>query len=353
MSYHAEVRRLQALSRQQRVKAGGHVAIHRRRSSDADAPVGGVDPSLRRKTILGSVPEVPNNGETKNNIDAEGGTGKQMNTAGPWLGGFSLLKMIPSRHRNDSGKTAETSVGSSDVGAIAPEPEVKNESQTGVGVKRLLSSSRRMRQSMSQKSWAILGSRNSTVPQIRANILEHSVSERNEVDSLSTVILKSLSKMCLCDVEIVGKNTVLVGAPGYLLAAHSDVFLAILYSDSTDAGENVNLRSNRRKIEIPFAGRDAIEGTMHFLATRSLPGKRENETSESNIRCLSQIHLLSRVYKIASLTNHAYRTACRLMNKTPCLVCACFDECIESTKLLPPNLTPSSLHDELKDFVLE
>ena len=351
MSYHAEAKRLQALSRQQRVKARGHVAIPRRRSSDdpSDAPVGGVDPSLRRKTILGSVPEVPNKGE-KNCIDAEGGTGKQSHSAGPWLGGFSLLKMIPSRHRNDSGKTAETSIESSDVGAIAPEPEVKNESQTGVGVKRLLSSSCRMRQSMSKK---ILGSRNSTVPQIRANILEHSVSERNEVDSLSTVILKSLSNMCLCDVEIVGMDEVLMGAPGYLLAAHSDVFLAILYSDSTDAGENDNLRFNQHKIEIPFAGRDAIEGTMHFLATRSLPCERENETSEFNIRCLSQIHLLGRVFKIASLTNHAYRTACRLMNKTPCLVCACFDECIESTKLLPPNLTPSSMHDELKDFVLE
>ena len=345
MSYHAEVRRLQALSRQQRVKAGGHVVI------PSDTPIKGDDPSIRRKTILGSVPEVPNKGEN-NNDDSERVTRKKRHSAGPRFRGFSLLNMIPFRHRDQSGKPAEMSIASSDVGAIAPEPEVKNESQTGVGVNRLLSSSRRMRQSMGQ-TWKILGSRNSTVLQIRANIMEHSLSERNEVDSLSTVILKSLSKTCLCDVEIVGKNAVLVGAPGYLLAAHSDVFLAILYSDSTDAGEHVNLRSNRRKIEIPFAGRDAIEATMHFLATRSLPGELENETSESNIRYLSQIHLLSRVYKIASLTNHAYRAACRLMNKTPCLVCACFDECIESTKLLMPNLTPSSLHDELKDFLLE
>ena len=337
MSYHSEVRRLQALSRQQRVKNLSNALIN------LD------DPSTRRKTTLGIVPEVPIKGE-KNNVDAEGVTRNQRHSAGPRFGAFNLLKMIPSRHRDDSGKTAETSIEISDVGAIAPEPEVKNDSSTGGGFTRRFSPSLRMRK---MTSLSVLGGRNSTVPQIRSNILEHSVSERIEVDSLSTVILKSLSRTCLCDVEIVGMDEVLVGAPAFLLAAHSDVFLAILYSDSTDAGENVNLRTNQRKIEIPFAGRDAIEATMHFLATRSLPGERENETSESNIRCLSQIHLLSRVYKIAALTNHAYRAACRLMNKTPCLVCACFDECIESTKLLQPNLTPSSLHDELKDFVLE
>jgi hypothetical protein len=347
MSYHAEDRRLQALSRQ-KIKVGGH--IPRRRSSDES--IGGDDSiHIRRNTILGSVPEVPNKGD-KINYEAERVTGKQRHSARPRFARFTLLKLIPSRHRDDSGKTAETSIESYDVGAIAPEPKIKNESHAQEGVKTLLSSSRRMRQSMIQR-WAIVGGRDSSVPQIRANISNHSEQERNEVDSLSSVVLKSLSKTCLCDVKIVGMDELPVGAPSYLLAAHSDVFLAVLYSDSADAGENVHSPSNQRKVEIPFAGRDAIEGTMHFLATRSLPGARERESSESNIRCLSQIHLLGRVYKIASLANHAYCAACRLMNKTPCLVCACFDEYIESKKKLSPNLTPSSSHDELRDFMLE
>jgi hypothetical protein len=144
-----------------------------------------------------------------------------------------------------------------------------------------------------------------------------------------------------------------VRAPSYLLAAHSDVFLAILYSDAPDVAGDVNSPSSQRKVEIPFAGRNAIEATLHFLATRSLPGGRENETSEANIRCIWQIHLLGRVYKIASLTNHACGAARRLVNKNPCLAGAIFDECIETTRLLPPDLAlPSSL-DELKVFMLQ
>mmetsp|Transcript_1162 Transcript_1162/g.2436 ORF Transcript_1162/g.2436 Transcript_1162/m.2436 type:complete len:587 (-) Transcript_1162:113-1873(-) len=199
--------------------------------------------------------------------------------------------------------------------------------------------------------------------QMRANVSRYNSLPEDSMtieDSLSSVVLKSLSKKSLCDVKIVGKDDVPVEAPSYLLSAHSEVFESLFYSESTKIAEDEkpsdsiggNKSSRPHRVELEFAEWDAIEATMHFLATRSLPLDLENGANESNIRYICQIHLFGRLFKIPSLTNHAYRTARRLMNKTPRLVCAAFDECSVSKKLLPPRYSLPSSHDELEAYVL-
>lgn len=180
-------------------------------------------------------------------------------------------------------------------------------------------------------------------------------------DSLSSVILESLSKKSLCDVEIIGKDGVPVESPSYLLAAHSEVFQEMFYSDSNDTAAETKLSgyvggdkksSSLHRVVLAFATWDAIEAAVHFLATHSLPGGLENEANEFNIRSMCQIHLIGRLFKITSLVNQAYRTARLFMNKMPRLVCAAFDECNVSTKLLSPKYCLSSSLDELKAYTL-
>jgi hypothetical protein len=388
-SYHPEIRRHQAPSREMGISL---------------PPVRANFGRQRRHTVesLDRVSEVATEDERIHDEEAVRSssfrgptTGKPSfwRPAAPRLpGGLSLLKKRRSQHGSDSCRATESESKNYDVGSNAGEPPINTDRKKKMSMISLVSSSRRMRHRMLQNlqsNLERLGTRNNTVSHIRAHVLDHSEDKqpRNGADSLSTVILKSLSKPCLCDVMIVGIDEATpVGAPSYLLAAHSDVFLDMLYgSDSADAAENIASPSNqrkfkmpfvgildmlydsdladsaenvnspprKRKVKIPFAGSDAIEGFTHFLATRSLPGEHENESSEANLRYICQIYLIGRVYKIASLTSHAYRAACRLMNKFPCLVCAVFDELIELTKLLPSHLTPPSSFDELKDFVLE
>ena len=184
-------------------------------------------------------------------------------------------------------------------------------------------------------------------------------------DSLSSVVLTSLSKQSLCDVKIIGKDDVPVQAPSYLLACHSEVFEEMFYSESTDettaAIEGIVFSKVEgtclSRVEIGFANCDAIRASIHFLATRALPDSLESEPNESNIRAVCQVHLFGLSFKIPSLTNQAYRAARRIMNKVPRLVCAAFDECIALSKVLPAtNNVSSSLHashDELKAYAFE
>lgn len=420
-SYHAEVRRRQALLCEMGSTAPPVVGV----KFDGDIPR-----RPRRHTVdsVDRVPEAPTDDER---LHGEGKPSFWRSAAPRLPGGLSLLRRSPrgddsvkaaggENKKSDAGvnateppintdrrrkmskmsllrsqggedlvKAAGVENKMSDAGVNALEPPIDTDRQRKMSKMSLLSSSRKIRDSRMYQNLQNLR-KNSTVSRIRAHVLDHSDSVHkkswDEPDSLSTVILTSLSKACLCDVMIVGRDKENpVGTPSYLLAAHSDVFLDMLYSNSThpaenanapprprkakasfagfldmlydsdsaDAVDNVNSPPSPHKVKIPFAGRDAIEGSIHFLATRSLPAGHEDESSEANLRCICQVYLIGRIYKIASLTNHAYRAACRLMNKIPCLVCAVFDEFIESTKLLPSNLKPPSSRDELKDFVLE
>ena len=245
---------------------------------------------------------------------------------------------------------------------------------------------------------------NNLVKHIRVNaILSNSTSskdsdENNDQDSLTSLILKSLSKKRMCDVQLVGMDDVIVDAPSYLLGVHSQVLESMFFSSTSSDGSMKNEKkavvvvegeeeqffdasctslddfdasANEstllaattgttttdnidRRVEIPFAKHTALKATLHFLATRSLPDHLENDANESNIRCICQIYAFGRLYKISSLQNHAYRIARLLMNKMPRLVCAAFDECIVSTKRLPEQRRfSSSSVDELMDCCLE
>ena len=243
---------------------------------------------------------------------------------------------------------------------------------------------------------------NNMVKHIRVNaILSNSNSskdsndENKDQDSLTSLILKSLSKKRMCDVQLVGMDDVIVDAPSYLLGVHSKVLESMFFSSSdgsmkkkkavvvegeeeqffdasctslddfdasasestllaTPTGTTTTDSIDMRRVEIPFAKHTALKATLHFLATRSLPDHLENDANESNIRCICQIYVFGRLYKISSLQNHAYRIARLLMNKMPRLVCAAFDECIVSTKRLPEKRRfSSSSVDELMDCCLE
>ena len=274
-----------------------------------------------------------------------------------------------------------------------------------------------------------IGKCNNMVKHIRVNAILSSTNastkslDFEKEDSLETVILDSLSKKGLCDVQLVGGlDNVVVDAPSYLLGVHSEVFESMFYPSSSSydrraAAQDEKRRPSRRtsddkfrdsctsveeilemdlqeeeeeedddddvldnslrlgddgvlspskrmnnkkkqsRVELPFATSPAIQATLHFLATRSLPPTLEKEESETNIRTLVQVHLLGRIYKINSLEDHSNRTARLLMNKMPKLVCAAFDECIASKERLPIVTERmsfvSSSHDELMEYCLE
>jgi len=177
-------------------------------------------------------------------------------------------------------------------------------------------------------------------------------------DSLASILLKSFLKKSLCDVEIIGKDGVPVEAPSYLLAAHSEVFEDMIYSDAQDAKPNLSTSGGdesfiRYRVDLEFAEWDSIQASVHFLATRNLPDGLENEASEFSIRYICQIYLFGRLFKIPSLANQAYTTARRLVNTKPSLVCAAFDECLVSTKILALKFSLPSSRDELHAYVLD
>eukprot|EP00579_Thalassiosira_antarctica_P008185 CAMPEP_0201901438 /NCGR_PEP_ID=MMETSP0902-20130614/54273_1 /ASSEMBLY_ACC=CAM_ASM_000551 /TAXON_ID=420261 /ORGANISM="Thalassiosira antarctica, Strain CCMP982" /LENGTH=699 /DNA_ID=CAMNT_0048435369 /DNA_START=73 /DNA_END=2172 /DNA_ORIENTATION=- len=147
-------------------------------------------------------------------------------------------------------------------------------------------------------------------------------------DSLTTKLLESTGKNNFCDIEITGKDNVAVKAPSFLLACHSAVFEEIFYpKDESKATYSIISQCDPRKVNIAFAAQSTIEAAIHFCATLELPPHLENQTNEASIRTISQLHLFAKLFKVLPLLNAAYRTARRLMNKDPSLVCAAFDEC--------------------------
>lgn len=274
--------------------------------------------------------------------------------------------------------------------------DIQNKAQQGGGGPRRDSLARVGSRSMTRRSRQTIRASNSKVGLLKQIVNEK---KRNAPRSQSTfeiieeplpnVILRSLEgKSSLCDVELIGKDEVPVQAPKFLLAVHSEVFEGMLYPSKKSATETSEEKGGEGsesgvqwfeydagseegseggdddteppnsnieiKVAIPFADYDAIEASMKFLATRSLPDFLETDANEFIIRSICQIHLIGRAYKIHCLTNHAYRMARRILNKMPKLVCAAFDECLMNAELVPEryHLSTSS-HDELKEYVME
>jgi len=211
-------------------------------------------------------------------------------------------------------------------------------------------------------------------------------------DSLSETILKSLSRERLCDVEVVGKDEVPVEVPGYLLAAHSEIFEEMFYSKkekltvcekaaaaaadvekanpasgedyredsgSSSSGEDDPSDSDdppshcEHHVKLKFATWDSINATVHFLATRTLPDRLERAANEHSLRTICQMHLIGRMFNLCALKDQAYRTARLIMNKTPRLVSVAFDECVLADSLLGEEFKRPSCKCPLKEYALE
>lgn len=152
---------------------------------------------------------------------------------------------------------------------------------------------------------------------------------RARYDSLTSKLLEASRKDNFCDVEITGKSEARAGANKFLLACHSSVFEEMFYPKDPKAetkSANSSILS-RRTVHVDFATQSTIEAAIHFCAATVLPSEVENKTSEANIRTVSQLHMFSQMFKFPLLSDAAYQTARRLINKTPSLACAAFDEC--------------------------
>ncbi|KAL7534417.1 hypothetical protein ACHAXR_005858 [Thalassiosira sp. AJA248-18] len=299
----------------------------------------------------------------------------------------SASKLVDSSHNSQGGEGDAEDM----LMPLGTERGVKTEkSVTPLSGRKLIAHknamSRRARNTFRASSETSHGGQNmQVVKQLRATLKSRKgrCSSKLELlqEPLSCVILNSLRNERLCDVEIIGNDDVPVQAPSYLLAAHSEVFEAMFYSqgqrlnsndqffDCPDESnvETANLAettpgggiieggesSARHQVELAFADYDAIQASVEFLATRSLPEHLEEEANEFIIRSICRIHLIGMVFKISPLMNQADRMARRIMNKKPELVCAAFDECIVSAELVSPKYKKSSWLDEMKEYALD
>lgn len=251
-------------------------------------------------------------------------------------------------------------------------------------------SSRRVRNSFNKNGRPFSGSKGLGYMQLRAAnapLLNREESVVEAKSSVSSVILESLAKTNMCDLELIGCDKLPVLAPSYLLACHSVVLEDMFYpkSDavpkemSTVPGSGVDKCKERaapesmnpvytsiypRKVELAFASQDAVRGLVHYCATNTLPISMENGSSD-NVRSVYQCYLMGQLFKMHPLMEEANRTLRRLVNKNPRLVCAAFDEYIILTRraALEDNwgfysgLDSCSLashsHDNLNKYMLE
>jgi len=180
-----------------------------------------------------------------------------------------------------------------------------------------------------------------------------------EETSLSAKLLEVAGRGNFCDVEITGKNNIVVRAPSFLLACQSAVFEEIFYpKEGSKANYPIVSPSDPRKVRIEFADESTIKGAIHFCATLELLPELEHESYEADVRALCQLHLFAKLFKVLPLINATYRAARRAMNKKPPLACAAFDECnvlsekAESQNYWGLNMV-SQKYDDLKAYALD
>ena len=198
--------------------------------------------------------------------------------------------------------------------------------------------------------------------------------DEEDENALSSVLLEGLKKPHLCDVAMIGNDGVTVRAPSFLLCSHSkvieDMMLSVKtasqdldaskgsddnFEDAQDTlieGEEAYLDSDGTvTIRVSFAAQDAIQTAFHFMASHELPSKRTGDSSEENIRTLTQVHAFAKFYSIAILDHEVHRTLKILVNKTGRLASAVFDECSKSMKLAGNE--DKFKRNELKEFVFD
>ncbi len=186
--------------------------------------------------------------------------------------------------------------------------------------------------------------------------------------TLSSILLATLSKANFCDVELVGKNDEGIAAPKLVLACHGAVLEEMLFPDK----KGVPGVLTHDILYFPFASKQVLEALVHYCATLDLPNEMENDTTEANIRSISQLFIIAQLLKMSTLLSQTYRTARLIINKKPTLAASAFDECVILLKAgksndwwgFPPLAEKkplsmrlvreeSYLHDDLKGYALE
>ncbi|KAL7535554.1 hypothetical protein ACHAWF_005203 [Thalassiosira exigua] len=185
------------------------------------------------------------------------------------------------------------------------------------------------------------------------------------VNPITNKLLEVTQKDNFCDAEITGKGNAMVKAPSFVLALHSVVFEEIFYpmDESKLATYGIVSLSDPRKVHIEFASQSTISAAVHYCAAQELPpgidvvSSGRDETNEANIRTISQLHFFAQLFKIPSLSNATYQTARRLVNKTPSLACAAFDECVVVLRNAESKncwgLSMQRSYDDLRTYILE
>ncbi len=199
--------------------------------------------------------------------------------------------------------------------------------------------------------------RNTALTSLNASFMSTKSECDKADDGLSSILLEGLKKTHLCDVAMVGKDGVKIGAPSFLLCSHSRVFEDVLLSHKTASPDRDDTGSNDHDhfvdahnsliegdeaylntdgiltIKVPFAGQDAIQIALHFMASHELPHHRKGDSSEENTRTLTQVHAFAKFYQMEILAHEVYRSLRLLVNKAGHLASAVFDECTKSKKL--------------------
>mmetsp|Transcript_6528 Transcript_6528/g.9605 ORF Transcript_6528/g.9605 Transcript_6528/m.9605 type:complete len:652 (-) Transcript_6528:2059-4014(-) len=192
--------------------------------------------------------------------------------------------------------------------------------------------------------------------------------------ALSSVLLEGLKKPHLCDVAMVGMDGVAVRAPSFLLCSHSRLIEGVLFPDKNasldpddngsdddhfedaqdtiiEGGEAYRDADGNLTVNVSFVTQDAIHTALHFLASHEFPLHRVGDSSEKNIRTLTQVHAFATFYKMPILANEVYRTLRVLVNKASHLASAVFDECSKSIKLA--GMEDNVKRNELKEYVFD
>lgn len=193
--------------------------------------------------------------------------------------------------------------------------------------------------------------------------------------ALSSIMLSGLKKTHLCDVKMIGKDGVTIRAPSFLLCAHSRVLDEMLFSNLEEAAPTQRVRrmssldsehdhfedaqdtladienADGKTIRVPFATQDAIQTALHLMASHELPLSRIEDSSEENVRTLTQVNVIMLFYKVRFLADEVYRAVRVLVNKKSKLASVVFDECNASMKIA--GLDDKPKRNELLTYVFD
>jgi hypothetical protein len=189
-------------------------------------------------------------------------------------------------------------------------------------------------------------------------------------NALSSIMLSGLKKPHLCDVKMIGKDGVTIRAPSFLLSAHSRVLDEMLFSKPEEAAAPTKEEDSEhdhfedaqdtlaevenddgKTIRVPFATQDAIQTALHLMASHELPLSRIEDSSEENVRTLTQVNVIMLFYKVRFLADEVYRAVRVLVNKKSNLASVVFDECNASMKIA--GLDDKPKRNELLTYVFD